>query len=195
MFSRQKRLTFTSIVWPKKQVEVKKLKKAILVFSIILLMIAAVIVPVLAVPTDGQKVPVILKFTPYKTVNGDKWTTDGNITQRRDYTIYYHLSLSINGATPLIGECVAIRDSISAYTKVPGMAVYHEDYVMSFVKDEGGFEGNAMLMMTDYVSPTNFIMEAHGVFHGTGTFEGQTINAWRVEGLPGIDWTGYLLKP
>jgi hypothetical protein len=174
-------------------VEVKKLKKAILVFTIILLMITPVIAPVFAAPPEEKKVPITLKFSPFKTVNGEKNVLPSGITQRRDYTISYNLKFSIGGAAPIDGLGIAVRDSMT--NPIELLASYHEDNVLSFASLPGGtFEGNSEILLTEITSPTTFNVHAHGVFHGTGVFEGQTISAG-YDGPAGGTWIGYLLKP
>jgi hypothetical protein len=170
------------------------MKKAALVFLALTLLMLFAAAPATAGPTDGQKVAVTLKFTPVSgsSIPGDRWVTNGGVTQVRDSGVTYAIELNIDGSI-LSGQSVAERDPVLG--KRPEMVIYHEYHIMSFPTAVGGFEGNALLKLTDFVSATVYTVQAHGVFQGTGAFEGQTLNLWRYEGLAGGVWEGYLLKP
>ena len=172
------------------------MKKKFIVLSLGLLILFAFVAPVIAGPTNGQKVPVTLKFTVIKGAPGERWDTNGNTSQRRDWRINYTVYLSIDGAAPIVGKSVDVRDAMVFRGEKVGMEVYRQDTVMSFPTEGGTFEGNEMLLLTDVNigPPLTFYLKAHAVFHGTGAFEGQTINA-DYDGPQGGVWTGYLLKP
>jgi len=169
-------------------------KVAIVVLAVSLLTIIFAAMPVMADPIEGQKVAVTLKFTPVygSDVPDYRWTTDGGVTQVRDGGCKYQLELVIDGAPAIFGESVAARDALG---KRPEMVLYHEHQVMWFSAEGGGFEGYDLLRMTDFKSRTEFTLQAHGVYQGTGAFEGQTLNLWRDKGLQNPVWEGYLLKP
>jgi hypothetical protein len=65
---------------------------------------------------------------------------------------------------------------------------------------DGSFEGNGKVMIdgaTAVVLAPWIQSRSNALFHGTGTFDGQTLNFvthWR-EPAGGIVWDGYLLKP
>ena len=171
-------------------------KIVVSVFALaLLIMFTFSALPVMAEPTNGQKVAVTLKLTPVPetSIPGDRWVTNGGVTQLRDSGLTYALELAIDGALPIKGISIVVRDP--ALGKRPEMVLYHEYHVMSFSTAGGGFEGNALLRLTDFVSSTVYTVQAHGVFQGTGEFEGQTLNLWRYEGPTGGVWEGYLLKP
>lgn len=154
------------------------------------------VVPVIAEPTKGQKVPVTLKFTPIpsEATLGEFNLNNGNIGQRRGSSANYTVELSIDGAVPIVGKSVAERP-ISVYNVIKHQSLaIHEIHVMYFSTEEGGFEGNALLQFTEYVSLSDYHIKAHGTFQGTGAFEEQTIVV-SYEGPQGGTWTGYLLKP
>ncbi len=168
------------------------MKKATIIIFALTLLVISFALPVMAEPTQGQKVPVTLKFTPISGPPGDRRTTDGDVTQVRDAGLKCALELVIDGAQPLIGESFATRDAMG---KRPEMVLYHEHQVMTFPTEEGGFEGYDLLKITDMQSATEFTLQAHGVYQGTGAFEGQTLNLWRTKGPANPVWEGYLLKP
>ena len=174
-------------------------RKMILAPMIVLLTLFALpVLQALAAPTNGQKVPVTIKFNAYGNIPGERWDTNGGIIQRRDFTMFYHVSIIIDGAPPLLGECVAMRDSMFNTKEMSNIC--REYYVVSFpsLPPEDTFEGNGLLLITDYNPgpPVTFNIMTHGLFHGTGAFEGQTINAGYSGPFPGgPGWTGYLLKP
>lgn len=173
--------------------EVNKVRKSSVIIFALALLLTTFTLPVMAEPTDGQKVAVTLKFTPVGGPSGDRWTTNGGVTQVRDAGLTFNLELTIDGvATPIIGESFAERDAMG---KRPEMVLYHEHHVMYFPTEGGGFEGYDLLKITDMKSGTEFTLQAHGVYQGTGAFEGQTLNLWRDKGQSNPVWEGYLLKP
>ncbi len=170
----------------------EKVRKSLIVIFTLVLFATCFALPVLAQPTEGQKVAVTLKFTPVSGPPGDRRTTNGGVTQVRDAGLTFAVELTIDGAQPIIGESSAARDAMG---KRPEMVLYHEHQVMYFPTEEGGFEGNDLLKLTDLQSATEFTLQAHGVYQGTGAFEGQTLNLWRTKGPANPVWEGYLLKP
>jgi hypothetical protein len=148
-----------------------------------------------AEPTEGQKVPVELTFTAAGSTTVESSKNNGGITHA-SYLRNWIVALSIDGAPPIIGEAVdAQRNVTGAYSKL-GMGILHDEYVIWFATEGGGFEGNAILQITDWVSNTApYDIMTHGVFQGTGAFEGQTLNVGVEKGPASLTWTGYLLKP
>ncbi len=172
------------------------MKKKIIVLGIMLFLLLAMLAPVLAAPTGEQKVPITLKFLPGATTGGERWETPSGIIQRRNATKVYNLQLSIDGGPVITGKCITATDDYM-YSARAQMQVNREEYVMLFpsLSASGTFEGNALLLLTDYIaSPISFNVKAHGVFHGTGDFAGQTMVVG-YEGPRGGTWEGYLLKP
>ncbi len=174
------------------------MRKLILIPVLVLLMLFAAAVPAMAEPTNGQKIPAILKFPvpPKVTIldPGETWTTHGNVTHREGTIINYTFQFIIDGAPPIIGYAISLREGSSIQSKI-GMSNWQEYYEFWFPTEGGGFEGRALNHITDFVSGTSYNLDLHALLHGTGAFEGQTLNMWR-EGppLPG-GWFGYLLKP
>ena len=174
------------------------MRKKLILIPVLVLMLLAAATPVIAKPSDGQKVPAILKFpTPPKVTTLDPgvltWTK-GNVSHLRDRIINYSFLLIIDDAPPIAGYAIAERDGNGIPYKI-GMTGYHEYYEFWFPTANGGFEGRALNHITDATGPMSYNLDLHVVLHGTGEFEGQTLNMWR-EGppLPG-GWFGYLLKP
>ena len=168
------------------------MRKAVVIIFALTFLVISFALPVMAEPAEGQKVGVTLKFTPVSGPPGDRRTTNGGVTQVRDAGLTYAVELTIDGAQPIIGESFAAR---AAMGKRPEMVLYHEHQVMYFPTEEGGFEGYDLLKLTDLQSATEFTLQAHGVYQGTGAFEGQTLNLWRTKGPANPVWEGYLLKP
>jgi hypothetical protein len=186
--------------------------KKVFLIGMVVFLVALMATPVIAVPTQVQKLPVLLKFTPlpasdpnYVSDAGESWTTNGNgnpeaatIKQWRDSVTSYKVELTIEGADPIVGYSVAERPvMVYNYLKHQRMAI-HEIHVISFPTEDGGFEGNTLLELSDIVGfsppPGEYHIETHGTFHGTGAFEGQTIVA-SYSGDAGGTWLGYLSKP
>jgi hypothetical protein len=170
---------------------VKKAAVVIVVFALLMLTIG--VLPVLAEPTNGQKVPVKIKWAATGTTTLERNDSDG--LSHRILKTTWNVQLFIDDAvTPLYGTAVSIRQVLYAYAKLQ-MAVYNDDYVISFPTEEGGFEGSAHLLLTDYAGGTNYNIQIHGLFHGTDAFEGQTLNVGVDKGPASFVWEGYLLKP
>jgi hypothetical protein len=172
------------------------MNKKILLIAMVVFSVTLMATPVLAVPTQGQQLPVSLKFTPIpgEASPGEYNLNNGNIGQRRDGSQNYTVELSIDGAAPIVGKSVAERP-ITVYNAIKHQSfTIHEIHVMYFFTEDSGFEGNALLQFTDFVSLSDYHIKAHGTFQGTGEFEGQTLVA-SYEGPQGGTWTGYLLKP
>ncbi len=171
----------------------KKITIAFLGLAATLLMGLFIAVPVIANPADGQKVPVEIKWKPTGSTLLDRLDSDG--LSHRWIRTTWNVELYIDGSlTPITGTAVTERLVLWAFSKLQ-MAIYNEDYVLSFPTLGGGFEGNAHLVLKDYVSATDYQMKVHGLFQGTGDLEGQTINAGLDWGPPNYTWQGYLLKP
>ena len=172
------------------------MKKTVLMIFVALTAAAMLATPVLAAPTNGQKVPIIIKFiSPQTIVKGESWTTNGGVIQRRGYVVGFNVELDVDGAPAIFGSAVVERDVGMANVPKNEMMLWHEEYVISFPTEGGGFEGTSVEHYTDFVSVSSYNLEIHFVLHGTGAFEGQTINAWRTGPAGPEGATGYLLKP
>ncbi len=171
-------------------------KVAVFTLALTMLMMSA-IVPVLAAPTTGEnKVPVRLVWAP---VAGSSTTIEIHYSDglsHRVITNRWNLKLYIGDAvTPIVGTATCTRYVLYAFDKEPQMGVYHDEYVLSFPSLGGGFEGTAQFRIYDFVSSSNYNIQVHAVFQGTGDCEGQTLNAGVDRGPANLQWEGYLLKP
>ena len=171
------------------------MNKKILVIFVALMAVAMLATPLVAMvtaePSQGQKVPVTLQWTATGTTTLERNDTDG--LSHRLLRTTWKVKLFIDGSTtPIEGTAVSIRHVLWAYSKLQ-MAVYDEYYELSF--PTGGFEGNGHILLTDYAGGTNYDVRIHALFHGTGAYEGQTLNVGRDKGPASFEWEGYLLKP
>ena len=165
--------------------------------AVVLLAIAMLATPVMAAPTQGQKIPITIYFSNQVAVLVEEQITGNVIHRVMDVT--YDIAVDVDGVPTYTGTAVAARDALL----VPrGLGVFdlvlNDDYVMEFDGFEGTFEGKATVVLNDYAPavPTYEAGKAHALLQGTGVFEGQTINAghhWIPFGP--ITWSGYLLKP
>jgi len=171
-------------------------KIAVAVLALAFLMLAMLAAPVFAAPPTETKVPVTLKWTnvgPTTTVIRD---VNGNVSHRI-MTQNWAVKLFIGDSETLIeGTAFGERQTLYIYgRKLNGVdQIANDHYVISF--PGGGFEGNTHITITDWDSVLKtYNVKLHAVFHGTGEFEGQTLNAW--QNGPGTTplWEGYLSKP
>jgi hypothetical protein len=174
----------------------KKVAVAVLVVALLTVMFA---VPVMAAPPEDKKVPVTLQWT----------RTSSTLIERRDvdhgqslriYDQVWAAKLYIDGSTtPLEGTADVTRWTLYRYSKaVTGLdQVVNDDYVLEFASEGGGFVGNVHILLTDYVSITDFGGMVHALLQGTGSFEGQTLNVGVKMTSTAADmlWEGYLSKP
>jgi len=162
----------------------------------VLLMVAPMVVPVLAAPDNSKnKDPVRIIWAP---VAGSSKTIEINYSDgvshriiTNKWTLQYFIGDSV---TPILGTADCTRNILYAFGKEPQMGVYQDEYVISFPSLAGGFEGTAQFRIYDYVSSTNYNIQVHALFKGTGDCEGQTLNVGVDRGFMNLQWEGYLLK-
>jgi hypothetical protein len=180
--------------------EVKRMNKKVLVTFVALMAVAMLATPLVGLATakspGEQKVPVKIVWAP---VAGSSTTIEINYSDglsHRVITNKWTLQLFIDDAvTPVAGTANCTRYVLYAFAKEPQMGVYHDEYVISFPSLGGGFEGTAQFRIYDYVSSTNYNIQVHAVFKGTGDCEGKTLNVGVDRGPANLQWEGYLLKP
>ncbi len=171
-------------------------KIAIVVLALSLLMLAMLAAPVLAAPPVEKKVPVTLKWANVGPTTTETHDVNGNVSHRI-MTQNWKVNITIGDAvTPIQGTVVAERRTLYIYGRkahgVDQVAIDH--YVITL--PGGGFEGNCHILITDYDSASRtYNVHLHAVFHGTGVYEGQTINAWQNGPGTTMVWEGYLSKP
>jgi hypothetical protein len=160
----------------------------------------------LADPNQGQKVGITINWGSAKTLSYEMWNTPSGVVHR-EATLYFkevHLIYDDStGHKDLVGTATEIRYGEWNQEGLTHRSC-HRYYVITIpaTADHGAgtFEGESKLLLTDYVTTTTgttYNAMAHGLFHGTGAFEKQTINAddpWGPND-PSPVWTGYLLKP
>jgi hypothetical protein len=171
--------------------------KAILVSGLALLMLLTFVAPVLAAPANNeQKVPVSLKWTPVPpSTTIERRDVDTGISHRillQNWAVKMYVD---DAVTPLEGAAVVMRETIYRYSKdAMGVdQVVNDYYDISFLTTGGGFEGNAHIMLTDYVSGS-YNSHVHALLHGTEAYEGMTLNAEAGWGPGTMMWEGYILK-
>ena len=176
------------------------MKKAALVLAVALLAIAMLAVPVFAAPPLEKKVPVAMQW---KNLGGattiERRDVDTGISHRI-IDQNWGVKLYIDGSTtPLEGTADVTRVTLYRYSKdsMGVDQVVNDDYVVTFASEGGGFVGNVHILVTDYVSASDFGGMVHALLHGTGSFEGQTINAGVKMSATAANmlWEGYLSKP
>ncbi len=175
------------------------MNKKVLVIFVALMAVVMLATPlvgmVTAEPTEGQKVPVTLKWAnvgPTTTITHD---VKGNVSHRV-MTQNWKVNITIGDAvTPIQGTAVGERQTLYIYgRKLHGVdQVANDHYVISL--PDGGFEGNCHILITDWNSTSRtYNVHLHALFHGTGAYEGQTLNVWQIGPGTNFLWEGYLLK-
>lgn len=170
----------------------------VLIVPLMVLTFAAM--PTLAVPSEEQKVPVKVTFQiiSSETILVENIISEGNISHRL-LIMHWHVNLTVGDSdTPLMGSAEVIRDTNYRYSKPGGVdQIIFDNYTISFPTQGGGFEGFSHSTLTDYVKgpPVTYNIDVHVLLHGTGDFDGQTLNAWQTGAGTTPLWEGYLLKP
>ena len=166
------------------------MNKKVLVVTMTLLAVAMFVAPVMAEPTNGQKVPATL--IPGPAVGGAPpermWITNGDIQQIRGRQVdYFPITLTIGSDVYTNGYSYNFVNSVfnlkTMVVNTRGLAVWTFAGI-------GGFEGNLEMKL----SAIDGSYSIHGVLRGFGNFEGQTLML-SYDGPPvGAVWTGYCLK-
>jgi hypothetical protein len=166
------------------------MNKKVLAIPLVLVAAAMLVVPVMAEPTKGLKVPASL--IPGPQVGGappeKHWETNGGISQGRGREVdYFPINLTIgsdvypNGYSYNFGNVVFNSKTMVINSR--GLAVWTFDGI-------GGFEGNLEMKL----SAIDGWYSMHCVLFGFGDFEGQKLML-SYDGPPvGAVWTGYCLK-
>jgi hypothetical protein len=171
------------------------MNKKILGVFVGLLAVAMLATPVIAKPTQGQKVAVTLTFTGQ--VSEPIEVRDTGVVEHRHGHVNWTLILAIQDGPTYMGEAIDTERYVLTVPQENGnKIVFREIYEMWFPSAGGGFVGMASIMM-DGVGNPPVVGKAHALLHGTGAFEGQTLNVGHHRALfsPPIQWDGYLLKP
>ncbi len=189
------------------------MNKKLLILALSLLMLMFAVAPVLADPTEGQKVPV--EQYPGSSVTtptvcprdgvtypytGTSRLVDDAVQHRYDYGMILKFKFVIHYATgdvTLDGLSFNNYDRLWRFDVYPTAtgsdAIYHYDAIWWFPTANGGFEGNINFDIKDYNGP-NVNLKTNCLLQGYGSFEGQTVQL-SLDGPTNTVWTGYLLKP
>ena len=179
----------------------KKTKRIVTIFSIVLIALAmmAVAVPVLAAPTDGQKVAVTYRVIPPSTLRnlGETTITPGGIYEFRGLTeVYPHNKLTIGTDAPLtVFACMVESGSWNSQTKVAVINCEATWYISTGGSADGFFGHEHMRLINyDMLGTHRWTdMQIEVVLHGFGSYEGQTLMiSYSGPASPVV--TGYCLK-
>ena len=166
------------------------MNKKVLAIPIALVFAAMLVIPVMAEPTKGLKVPASL--IPGPQVGGappeKHWDTNGGISQGRGREVdYFPITLTIGNDVYTNGYSY---NFINVMFNSKTMIQISQGLAVWTFEDIGGFEGNLKMK----ISAIDGYYSIHGVLFGFGDFEGQTLML-SYEGPPvGAVWTGYCLK-
>ena len=167
------------------------MNKKVLVIPIVLIFATILVVPAIAEPTKGLKVPATLLPGPQVSIPSPErtWVTNGGILQiRGDHTDFYPVTLTIgndiypDGTSRNFGNFIV--NLKNGWLKSRG---YGE---LTFPSVDGGFAGEIVMKMSYFTLEYSI----HGVLHGFGDFEGQTLMYSYNGPIVGALWTGYCLK-
>jgi hypothetical protein len=178
---------------------VRDLKNKFLVIAVALMAVAMLTIPVMAEPTKGKKAAITLTFTFMGAETIEEPKLSDGVLHTHVYH-YFAVELAIDDGPTYYGTAVTDRKMLFVSQEKANLLM-RDNYVFSFPDQQGGFEGNAMVLLDGVVTEPFLSWEmgkAHALFKGTGAFEGQTINAgyhWGPPQPPTITWGGYLLKP
>ena len=177
----------------------KEVKGKVFVIAVALMAVAMLATPVMAKPTKGQKAAITLTFTFTGGVPVEPPKVTGNVMHMH-VNHYFNVELEIDDGPTYYGTAVTDRQMLFVPQENGMNLLMRDDYVFSFPDQQGGFEGNAKVLLDGVITEPSLDWEmgkSHGLFTGTGAFEGQTLNAGSPWGprQPSIIWHGYLLKP
>jgi hypothetical protein len=179
------------------RLEVNVLKKAAitLALTLALIVVSFVTLPVMADPTNGQKAEITLTW---KTDHYTYTTHNSGPIIHRHLDYYWTVTLTfVASGITYVGTAFTERDVTIVPDDVGTKRNYQDQYTIDFPDQKGGFEGNSVIVVQNYPTPSATQM-IHGLFKGTGELEGQTINAGVLPWEPMTNsfvWEGYLLKP
>lgn len=180
------------------------MNKNVLVFAVALMAVAMLATPVMAAP--AQKIPITAIPSNQDNISTEKtWITNGDIRIVQGMIRMGDLVLTIDGQPPLVGTLLDEHLNMEFNLKI-GKALGHSRKCVWTFEGVKGFEGSfrgAKTIKGSFIPYTNFApqnrltVEQHGVFQGSGDFEGWTLKI-------SMDWAlgdgtetfkGFLLIP
>ena len=173
------------------------MNKKVLGIAVVLMAVAMLATPVMAEPTKGQKVPARFRVIPPPDVTdaGYSWFTKSGVFHGRGHTEKYSAKLNISG-TVYDAFFVTVMKVALWNPKQRTMASHSEDIV--YIPSEGssnGFSGMGILRFYgwDWTTQMWTSQKIYHIWHGFGSFEGQTLML-SYEGPISSIVTGYCLK-
>ena len=166
------------------------MNRKLLTIPIAIVFAAMLVIPVMAEPTKGLKVPASL--IPGPQVGGappeKHWETNGGISQGRGREVdYYPITLTIGNDVYTDGYSYNYGNQM---LNLKTMMLNNRGFAIWTFEGIGGFEGNLEMKL----STIDGYYSIHGVLFGFGDFEGYKLML-SYEGPPvGAVWTGYCLK-
>lgn len=166
------------------------MNRKLLTIPIAIVFAAMLVIPVMAEPTKGLKVPASL--IPGPQVGGappeKHWETNGGISQARGREVdYYPITLTIGNDVYTDGYSYNYGNQM---LNLNTMMLNNRGFAIWTFEGIGGFEGNLEMKL----SAIDGYYSIHGVLFGFGDFEGYKLML-SYEGPPvGAVWTGYCLK-
>ena len=150
------------------------MNKELLGFALAFIFSAMLAAPVMADPTKGKKVAVTITWTnPAGTPVGIDET---GIVVHRHGVGTWDVELEIDAGATYTGAAVDTVREVLAVPQRDGVSLVWREYFETWFESAGGgFAGNMMVLMDGTTGPSPRA-KAHGLLHGYGMFEGQTIN-------------------
>ena len=180
------------------------MNKKIMLISIMLLALLIVsAIPAYAVPTKGNKVAVTVDMTRNSASDGggpgillEDNVRTGDVTHGH-WEQHFTTTITFEDTTTLEGTIV-IERKVAIVRRGPKLAnklIFTDYNVFTFPGDDPdtGFVGNSKVIL----DIEKGLSLAYGLFHGTGDFEGQTLNighTWADYTAAVNPWYGYWLK-
>jgi hypothetical protein len=173
----------------------EKMKRKMVFFGLlVMLMFVLIVAPAIAKEPTITDIYAIQKGTVTSTE--DQWTTNGDIMQKQGVVNEGTVQLFIpnTASTPTyIFKLYNVYSQTNNINSVPNV-VFYPPYTIrvdaKWIYSENGvvkgtFEGQINWNIN---SPG----DAHGLLHGTGIFEGQTLKFWEDTSKTGTQWIGTL---
>ena len=178
------------------------MKKKILMLLVSILAVAMLAVPVMAKPTNGpNKVAVMVTMTRNSASDGggpgillDPNVNTGPITHGH-WEQHFTTTITFEDDSTLEGTIVIERKVVIVRRAQGNKLIFTDYYVFTFPGNDPdtGFVGNGKVIL----DIGKGLSLAYGLFHGTGDFEGQTLNighTWEDYTAAVNPWYGYWLK-